>query len=221
MSPLQARVFLAGTPKSGKTTLLGSWAPKQTLIVDTQRGTDLLEGEYFPQHIKNWNGFVETVDLLVGGDHQFKTVGIDLIDDVWMFADQHYAGGGKELATATDDYGRSAKNAEGAFRHVIGRLLATDLGVWFLTHTKVVEENKTTRYLPKLDTKVLTYVQGAAQFVFLAEALGPRRLLHTQPTAKFEAGSRVPLPEPMDLDARALYAAMKAGLNGTKSEESE
>ena len=70
-----------------------------------------------------------------------------------------------------------------------------------------------TRHVAKLDGKVVTFVQGACDFVFLAEKLGPRRLLHTEASAKFEAGSRVPLPEPMDLDARKLYAAMNAGLN--------
>jgi hypothetical protein len=88
--------------------------------------------------------------------------------------------------------------------------------VWFLSHTKTVENGQITQYVPKLDSKVYTYVNGAVQFVFLAETLGPRRVLHTAPSAKFEAGSRVPLPEPMEMDARKLYAAMVAGLKPTK-----
>lgn len=214
VTPLNARVFLAGMPKAGKSTLLGGWAPKSTLIIDTQHGTDLLEGEHFVSHVKDWSGFVGVVDQIVKGGHSFKTVGIDLVDDVWNFCDAAHAGKGKTLATATDDYGRSAKNAEGAFRDTIGKLLSTDLGVWFTTHTKAVEDSGLTRYVPKLDGKVITYVAGATQFVFLAETLGPKRVLHTQPSAKFEAGSRVPLPEPMAMDARELYKAMAAGLNG-------
>lgn len=212
VTPMNARVFLAGQPKVGKTTLAASWAPKQTLVIDTQHGTDLLEGEHFVQHVSSWSEFVATVDLLVKGGHQYKAVVLDLTDELWEFCDRHYAGKGRELATATDDYNKAARNAGGAFRHTIGRLLQTDLGVWFVTHTKAVENNGVTRYLPKLDSRVATYVQGAAQFVFLAEALGPRRLLHTAPSEKFEAGSRVPLPEPMPLDARELYSAMKKGL---------
>jgi hypothetical protein len=214
ITPMSARVFLAGMPKVGKTTLLAQWAPQETLIIDTQGGTNLLDGEHFVVHIQNWSEFVSLVDQLVAGNHQFKTIGIDMIDDVWNFADAHYAGKDKALATATDDYSRSAKNAEGSFRNTVGKLLATNLGVWFLTHTKTVEESGLTRYVPKLEGRVLTYVQGAAQFVFLAESLGPKRVLHTAPSAKFEAGSRVPLPEPMELDARALYKAILVGLKG-------
>lgn len=214
-TPMNARVFLAGMPKAGKTTLLGSWAPKQTLIIDTQHGTDLLEGEHYVSHVSDWQSVVDTVDSVLEGGHPFKCVGLDLVDDVWNFCDKAHAGKGRTLATATDDYGRAAKNAEGAFRDTIGRLLASDYGVWFLTHTKVVEEDGVTRYLPKLDSKVQTYVQGATQFVFLAETLGKKHVLHTQPSAKFEAGSRVPLPEPMAMDARELYMAMAAGLGNT------
>lgn len=213
ITPMSARVFLAGTPKVGKTTLAASWAPTKTVILDSQHGSDLLEGEHFVSHIANWAEFVAAVDQLAAGNHQFETVVIDLIDDIWNFCDAAHAGRGATLATATDDYSRSGKNAEGAFRAVIGKLLHTPLGVWFLTHTKSVEDNGVTRYVPKLDSRVLTYVQGATQFVFLAEAIGPKRVLHTQPSAKFEAGSRVPLPEPMELDARKLYGAMAKGLN--------
>jgi hypothetical protein len=212
VTPMNARVFLAGMPKVGKTSLAASWAPQKTLLIDTQHGTDLLDGEHFVVHVEDWKGFVAVVDELVKGDHPYETVGIDMIDDVWAFADAAHAGKGAVLASATDDWQRSIKTAEGVFRGTIGKLLSTDLGVWFLTHTKAVDDNGVTRYVPRLESRVLSYVQGATQFVFLAEALGNKRVLHTAPSAKFEAGSRVPLPEPMPLDARELYKAMNTGL---------
>jgi hypothetical protein len=221
VGPLNARVMLAGMPKSGKTTLLSNWAPNSTLIIDTQRGSSLLEGEHYVSHVSDWTGFCSLVDKLCGGGHQFKTVGIDMCDDVFRFADRHYAGPGKALATATDDYGRAGKQAFGEFTKVIGQLLATDMGVWFTTHTKTVEDDGVTRYVPTLDSKVLTFVNGAVQFVLLAETLGPKRRLRTQPSAKFEAGSRVPLLDPMDMDARKLYQAMAAGLKSPEKKQSE
>jgi hypothetical protein len=217
-TPLNARVMLAGFPKSGKSTLAANWAPGTTLIIDTQHGTDLLPGEHFVKHVSNWSEFASTVDALTSNEHAFKTVVLDMVDDLWMFVDKDNAGRGATLGTATDDYGRSGKNAEGAFRDVIGKLLTTNLGVWFLSHTKTVEDKQGVRYVPRLDGKVVTYVNGAVQFVFLAETLGPKRVLHTAPSAKFEAGSRVALPEPMEMDARKLYAAMAAGLKPAKGE---
>jgi hypothetical protein len=55
-------------------------------------------------------------------------------------------------------------------------------------------------------------VQGACDYNWFAERLGPKTFLHTQPTAKFEAGSRTPMPDGLSLDAKAVYAAMRAGL---------
>lgn len=211
-TPLDVRVMLAGMPKAGKSTLAGAWAPDSTLIIDTQRGTTLLDGEHYVAHIANWSQFEDVVNELAAGGHEFKTVVLDLVDDLWTFADEHYAGKNAVLASATDDWQRSIKTAEGMFRSTVGKLLASPMGVWFVGHTRDKQDGQVTRYIPKLDPRVLTYVQGACEVILLAETLGPRRVLHTQPSAKFEAGSRIPLPEPMDLDARKLYAAMAAGL---------
>ena len=213
ITPLHARVMIAGMPGAGKSTLAAQWAPETTLLIDTQRGTTMLEGEHYVQHVRDWDGFVDTVDALIAGGHEFETVVIDMIDDVWRFADAAHAGRGRAFATATDDYNKAAKQAEGVFVHTIGRLTQTGLGIWFTSHVTEHQDGDMVRYRSKLDKRVLTYVQGICQFVLLAETLGPRRLLHTQPSARFEAKTRVPLPEPMDLDARALYAAMNAGLN--------
>lgn len=211
-TPLDARVMLAGTPKVGKTTLLAGWAPNTTLFIDTHNGTALLEGEHFVQHVTTFEEFEAVVDLIVAGDHPFKTVGVDLVDDVWKFADLCAAEKKGMVAAGLIEWGKGTAEAEGLFRRAVGKLLAAPVGVWFLTHTDTVEDGAITRYVPKLDKRVKTYVQGACDFVFLAEALGKRRVLHTEPSAKFEAGSRVALPEPMELDARKLYAAIKAGL---------
>lgn len=214
--PRDERVLLAGMPKAGKTTLLAGWYPDTTLILDTQNGTRLLDGEHFVQPIGSWQEFVDTVSDLERGQHPFRTVGIDLVDDLWTFCDEAHAGKDDVLASAANDYQRSIRTAEGVFRRQVGRLLSLPLGVWFVSHTREKQEKvgreQVTRYQPRLDGRVLTYVQGACDVVLLAEARGPRRLLHTQPSQQFEAGSRIPLPEPMDLDARKLATEMAKGL---------
>lgn len=211
-SPLEARILLAGMPKAGKSTLASRWAPDTTLIVDTQRGTTLLEDEHYVAHVSNWAEFEQLVRELTTTQHHYRTVALDLVDDLWTFADERYAGKNAVLASATDDWQRSIKTAEGMFRRTIGQLLASSLGVWFISHTRDKPDGQVTRYVPKLEPRVLTYVQGACEVILLAETLGPKRVLHTQPTEKFEAGSRLPLPEPMEMDARKLYKLMLAGL---------
>jgi energy-coupling factor transporter ATP-binding protein EcfA2 len=212
VTPAQTRVMLVGTPGSGKTTLAAAWAPKTTLLIDTQHGTDFLDGEHFVSHVHDWDSFTKVVQELTTTEHQYETIVIDLVDDIWKFADRKFAGKNAPLASATDDWQKSINTAEGMFRRELGALFASKFGVWLLSHAREKQDGNLTRYSSELDKKVLTYVQGACQFILLAETLGTGRKLHTQPSAKFEAKSRVPLPEPMPLDARELYKAMNAGL---------
>jgi hypothetical protein len=214
ITPMNARVFLAGMPKVGKTTLAASWAPK----TDADR-------RHPARHRPARRRALRVARLRLAAvrrdgrrcsraatrSRRSCSTSSTTVELLRLRPRRQ----GRSLATATDDYGRAAKNAEGAFRDVVGSLLASDLGVWFLTHTKTIEDNGVTRYVPKLDGKVLTYVQGATQFVFLAERSATSGCCTPQPSAKFEAGRRVPLPEPMALDARELYKAMAAGLLAT------
>lgn len=219
--PLRARVLLIGTPKAGKTTLFHGWSPQTSLFIDTHRGTEFLEPRPFVQHVHDWDRFVQTVDLLASGDHQFRTVALDLVDDIWNMCDKAFAGRGAPLASATNDYSRSIRAAEGTFRDVIGRLLATNLGVWFLTNAREKEENGITRYVPQLAPNPLAYVRAMVSFIWCVEAIGPKRQLHTAPNARFESGGRVPLPSPMEPNARELYRAMNTALNPTTPTEAK
>lgn len=213
LDPRDARVMLAGFPKSGKTSLLAQWAPKETLIIDTQNGTTLLDGEHYVVHVDTWQKFCDVVDAVVVGGHAYRTIGLDMIDDLWKFADLEVSKRRKVIAAGLVDYGKGITEQEALFREQLGRLVASPFGLWFLSHTDQIEEEGKQRYIPKLDKRVRSYVQGVCHFVFLAETLGPIRQLRTQPSARFEAGGRVTLPDPMPLDARALYLGMYDGLN--------
>lgn len=208
--PLGLRFLLAGAPKSGKTTLASGWAPSTTLLIDTQHGTDMLHGEHMVQHVATWDAFVATVKELVRGGHNFKTVQIDMIDDIWRWCDVHHAPRGKAAASAANDYQASIRQAEMAFYTVLGKLLGTDMGVWFATHTATRLIDGEEQDFPKLDKRVYGWVSGACDIIAIAE--GKRRVLHTQPTSRFDAGSRLDLASPLALDAKALYGACKAAL---------
>ena len=212
ITPMNARISLLGVPKIGKTTFAASWAPQKTLFIDTQRGTDMLDGEHFVSHVSNWTEFTSVVDKIVEGKHAFETIVIDIIDEVYKFCDAHVGAARGHVAAGLVDYGKGTAEAEALFRREIGRLLASTYGLWFVGHADLVEVNKVQTYVPMLDKRVRNYIAGACGFIFVAERMGVRRVIHTQPNERFEAGSRVPLPEPMEMNARALYAAMAKGL---------
>jgi hypothetical protein len=214
-TPTQARIMLLGQPKIGKTTLASAWNPKRTLILDFERGTDMLPGEHFVMDLKSYDEFKQAVDLIVKDHSAYDTIVIDTADALWKLTDAHAGAGRGQVAAGLVEFGKGLAEAEGLFRREVGRLLALPVGVWFTGHTELVEVNKVMRYVPTLDKRVRGYVLGACSYILFAEAQGPKRVLHTQPNERFEAGSRTPLPEPLEMDAKKLYAAIAAGLKAT------
>ena len=214
-SPTDARIVLLGQPKIGKTTLAAAWNPKRTLILDFERGTDMLAGDHFVMDLKSFDEFKQAVDLIVTNHAAYDTLVIDTVDALWKLTDAHVGTARGQVAAGLVEYGKGLAEAEGLFRREVGRLLALPVGVWFTGHTELVEVNKTQRYIPTLDKRVRGYVLGACSYILFAEAQGPRRVLHTQPNERYEAGSRTPLPDPLEMDAKKLYAAILAGLKAT------
>lgn len=212
--PRDARVLLAGLPKSGKTTLVSQWAPESTLIIDTHNGSLLLEGEHYVQHVKTWEEFTTLVKALTEVPPEgLRTIALDHVGDLFRFADLEVAKKtSADTCAAVNDFGRSMATAVSAFTSEIGKLLGTSLGIWFLTHTEAVKDEQIVRHVPLLSKQVRPYVEAVTDFNFLAEAIGGKRILHTAATSKFSAGGRCTLPEPMPMDAALLYKLMAEGL---------
>src|ERR1700744_834896 len=159
-SPLDARVFLGGVPKVGKTTVASQWNPKHTLFLDCEGGTRLLDGEHFVLPVNRYHDFVEAVDLLKG-EHPYKTVIVDTVDQLVKLADRHVADGRKAIAAGVVDYGKGLAELEGLVRRDVGTLLSLNLGVWFLGHVEIVGDDKSSsRMVPTVDKRVRPYIVG-------------------------------------------------------------
>lgn len=211
--PSSARVYLMGAPKVGKTTMAGDWMPDRTLFLDLQHGTDLLPGSHYVSHIDTWTEFEQATEKVAAGGHSFKTIVIDTIDMAYKLADAHVGDKRGHAAAGLVEYGKGTAEAEGLFRRAVGRLLACrGLGIWFVGHAVLVEVEKKQKYVPALDKRVQLYITGEAEHIFIAEKIGNRTVLHTQASQRMEAGSRLPLPPTLPMEARAVYAAMQAGL---------
>lgn len=216
--PLDARIFLYSKPKVGKTTLAHAWAPRTTLFLDTEGGTRLLTGEHYVLPVPDWLTFETAVRELATGRHRFRTVVIDTSDRLYEACDRQVGLENGVSAAALVEYGKGTGDVEGRFKTVVQSLLALRIGVWFTSHATVVETEKGKKQVqPTVHKKVRDYLVGSSDFVLYAERAGVTRQLRTLPTELVEAGSRVPLPDPLPLDARALYGAIAAGQPATKA----
>lgn len=211
--PSSARVYLMGAPKVGKTTMAGEWMPDRTLFLDLQHGTDLLTGEHYVSHIDTWTEFEQACTAISAGGHHYQTIVIDTIDMAYKLADAHVGKLRGHAAAGLVEYGKGTAEAEGLFRKAVGALLASrGLGIWFIGHALLIEVEKKQKYVPALDKRVQLYITGEAEHILIAEKIGNRTVLHTQASQRMEAGSRLPLPATLDMNARTLYAAMQTGI---------
>jgi hypothetical protein len=211
-TPADARVCLYGLPKVGKTTLAASWSPADTLLLDCEGGTRLLPGEHFKRPVHTWADFEGYVALLAAGGHPFRTVVIDTVDRLYEAADRSVAERNGMSAAALMDYGKGTADTDARFKSTMARLLALPIGVWLISHAERIEDDGRTKLEPAVSKRVRQYVLGQVDYVLCAERVGSRSELRTQPTSRYQAGSRVPLPDPMALDARALYDAIRDGM---------
>lgn len=213
LDPRALRQIVAGEPKSGKTTLMANWSPPTTLLVDTHNGTKWLEGEHMVEHPSNWAEFVAMCRDLTKTKHPYQTVVIDLVEDVWRWCDIAHAPRGVGSASEANDFQRSLKTAERVFREVIGKLLSSDLGLVFCTHVRTRQIDGVEQEVPLLDAKVYGWLQGACDVIALVD--GTKRQIHTQPSSRFAAGTRLNIPSPLACNAKLYYTELKAACNPT------
>lgn len=211
-----AKVLLYGPPKIGKTTLAASLDPEHTLFVATEPGLGALS--VFAQQVRSWEEFRQIGPELHKGEHQFKTVVIDTVDELHKMCTDAVL---KQLGVSYPgdlEFGKGWAAVTDEFRLRVGALSSLGLGVWFISHAKDEEIKQRvgsiTKAVPTISGAARKWLTGFCDFIFYAgseqTADGEQRVLHTAATENFEAGGRVPLPDPLPLDATALREALVA-----------
>lgn len=216
LNPDTAKVLLYGPPKIGKTTLAATVDPEHTLLLATEAGYGALEA--FVQPITSWNQFRQVGPALLENEHQFKTLVIDTVDELYKFCTEQVMLDLGVKHPADLEYGRGWGAVSDEFRLRVGALCALGLGVWFISHSKEEEVKarvgSITVTSPTLTGGGRKFLLGFVDFILLARSEvhedGERRVLRTAATENFEAGGRVTLPDPLPLEAGALREAMLA-----------
>jgi hypothetical protein len=158
------------------------------------------------------------------GNHPFKTVIIDTIDNAYKFCTDFVLKKFKIEHESDLGYGKGYALINNEFQRVLTKLAFLPCGLFLISHAKEMEMDsrtgKYTRVVPTLPDKARKIVLGMADMVLFCDldvqpgADGEpsvRRVIRTKPSLYYEAGDRTGrLPETLDLDFSSFLAAFNA-----------
>lgn len=214
-------VLAYGRTKIGKSTLCSQ--AEGALFLATEPGLNALDVYQVP--ILNWEDLRNACAEISAGNHPFKTVIIDTVDNAYKFCTQFVLEKNKIEHESDLGYGKGYALVNNEFQRVLTKLAFLPYGLFLVSHAKEVEMDsrtgKYTRIVPTLPDKARKIVLGMADMVLYCdiqeEASGDgeprmRRVIRTKPSLYYEAGDRTGrLPETLDLD----FASFRTAFNAT------
>lgn len=219
--PVTAKVLVFGQPKIGKSTLVAGIAPDETLFLATEPGLGGLE--VFQLQVKDWHHFIAIIERLRKGDHKFKMVAIDTVDNLAKMCQDAVVKRMKIEHPSDLEWGKGWDAVGSEFQLRIAAIAGMGMGVWFISHEREVEIKRRgvtdlTVYQPAIGGSPRKFIEGFVDYhLYATFDLNPEgeeeRVLRTQPGLNWYAGARgVPLDDPILLMAPVLKdAIVKAG----------
>jgi hypothetical protein len=217
--------LLYGGPKLGKTTF-ASHAPG-ALFLATEPGCKALE--IYDVNIQDWKTLLQTLGEVEKGNHQFKTIVIDTIDNAYTFCRDHVCSENGWNDPADAGYGKGFNAVNGEFRRVLLKLASLPYGLIFISHSRDLEvKTRTgtyTRITTTLPDSAAKIIKGLVDVMLFADMVARKtddgteydRVLCTRPTLNYDAGGRFPgIPEVLPLDYDAYINAFQKAMKATK-----
>ena len=224
-------ILLYGAPKLGKSSF-ASKAPG-ALFFECEPGLNHLEVFKVPTY--SWEAFLEACKLIAKGDHNFKTIVIDTVDNAFkMCSDYVCAKHGIEYE-GDMGHGKGWALVKNEWHRVLTRLASLPYGLILISHaidktieTRTGEYTKTT---PSLPDRARNVVLGLVDIILFGDSVAKKdaagnvtieRVLRTKPHPTYEAGDRTGrLPELLPLDyeqfVKAFNSPARSSETGTSS----
>ncbi|MCX6624941.1 MAG: ATP-binding protein [Acidobacteria bacterium] len=210
-------VMVYGQTKIGKSTFCSQ--SDRALFLATEPGLNALDVYQVP--IQNWEDLRNVCGEVEKGEHPFKTVVIDTIDNAYKFCTDFIVKKCNVEHESDLGYGKGYALVNNEFQRVLTKLAFLPYGLFLISHAKEIEvgtrTDKYMRVVPTLPDKARKIVLGMADMVLycgLDTTEGEekekvfRRVIRTKPSLYYEAGDRTGrLPEIIDLDFRQFLDA--------------
>ncbi len=224
-------ILLYGSPKLGKSSF-ASKAPG-SLFFECEPGLNHLEVFKVPTY--SWEAFLEACKLVAKGDHNFKTIVIDTVDNAFkMCSDYVCAKHGIEYE-GDMGHGKGWALVKNEWHRVLTRLASLPYGLILISHAvdKTIETRtgEYTKTQPSLPDRARNVVLGLVDIILYGDSIAKKdaagnvtieRVVRSKPHPTYEAGDRTGrLPELLPLDyeqfVKAFNSPARSSETGTSS----
>lgn len=159
-----------GESMSGKTYLAKQF--ESPLIINTDgNATKITTPSVF---IKNFTEFKKVIEELEKGKHTYKTLIIDLIDDIETMLVNHICETAKVESLADIGFGKGFNKFNSVWKNLMMGLTQMNMNIVFISHLVEKTENngQTTYQTPALSQKCLNACMGRCDIVVKTQKIG-------------------------------------------------
>lgn len=213
-------VLLYGPSKVGKSSFC-SHADK-ALFLSTEPGLNALSA--YEQPIGSWPELLEALGAIAKGDHSFKTIVLDTVDNAFGLCQEYICGKLGIDHPADAAYGKGFSAVNGEFDRVLTKLAKMPYGLFLISHSMEKEvDTRTGKYIkviPTLPGKAGKIVLGLVDIILYATIEVAKdkngepietRVIKSTPSQFYDSGDRTGrLPETLPLDYKALVKAFNS-----------
>lgn len=135
--PAKLRWLFYSEPKTGKTTLAAGFNDPIFLI--TERSTESIAAYAVP--IKSWEDFRDVVELLIRGNHKFKTAVVDVVDVLYRYCIEFCCKRLNIVHQSDIGFAKGYHSVDNEFEHWLNKLEMSGIGLIFTSHLAEKEVN--------------------------------------------------------------------------------
>lgn len=220
-------ILLYGSPKLGKSSF-ASKAPG-SLFFECEPGLNHLEVFKVPTY--SWDAFLEACKLVAKGDHKFKTIVIDTVDNAFKMCSDYVCSKHGIEYEGDMGHGKGWALVKNEWHRVLTRLASLPYGLILISHAvdKTIETRtgEYTKTQPSLPDRARNVVLGLVDIILYGDSVAKKdatgnvtieRVVRTKPHPTYEAGDRTGrLPELLPLDYEQFVKAFNSSARGSET----
>ena len=164
--------FIWGQSMSGKTYLARQFP--SPLIINTDGNAKKVDTPSIEVH--DWETFIKVIEEIELGNHEFKTIIIDLVDDIKTMLQNYVCKKYNVDDEGEVPYGKGYREVKVSWQRLMVRLNQLPYNVIFISHVIQITDNNQTIEQPSLEQKYYNMTMGRCDMSIKCRKVGQKYL---------------------------------------------